>query len=100
MPVAEALASSTPAVTSDLPVFREVAADAADFVPVGDVDAWAAVVSARLDEAIEGGDEWRARRACARARGAIYSWRCYASKMAEIYRSLSPTPAAGASPLA
>ncbi len=98
LPVAEALASSTPAVTSDLPVFREVAADAADFVPVGDVDAWAAVVSARLDEAISAGEKWRARRARARARGALYSWRRYASQMAGIYRSLSPIPAAGAAP--
>ena len=100
LPVAEALASSTPVVTSDLPVFREVAADAADFVPVGDVNAWAAVVSARICEAIKAGEEWRARRLRARARGVLYSWRRYARQMAEIYRSLSPISTAGASPLA
>ena len=40
LPLVEALAAGTPVVASDIPVFREVAGDAAVFVPVDDPAAW------------------------------------------------------------
>ena len=40
LPLAEALAVGTPVVASDIPVFREVAGDAAVFLPVDGVAAW------------------------------------------------------------
>ena len=40
LPLAEAMAVGTPVVASDIPVFREVAGDAAVFLPVDDVEAW------------------------------------------------------------
>ena len=41
LPVLEAMAQETPVLCSDLPVLREIAGDAATYVPVGDVDVWA-----------------------------------------------------------
>jgi glycosyltransferase involved in cell wall biosynthesis len=41
LPPLEALVRGTPAVVSDLPVFRETLGDAATFVPAGDEAAWA-----------------------------------------------------------
>ena len=41
LPLVEAMAAGTPVVCSDIPVFREVAGDAAAFVPPGDAAAWA-----------------------------------------------------------
>jgi len=40
-PVLESIACGTPALVSDLPVFRELVGDAAVYVPVSDVAAWA-----------------------------------------------------------
>ncbi len=40
LPLAEALAAGAPVVASDIPVFREIAGDAAVFLPVDDVAAW------------------------------------------------------------
>jgi glycosyltransferase involved in cell wall biosynthesis len=44
LPLVEAMASGTPVICSDIPVFREVAASAALFVPATDEVAWAAAV--------------------------------------------------------
>jgi glycosyltransferase involved in cell wall biosynthesis len=41
LPVLEALATGIPVLTSDIPVFREVAGDQATYVPFDDIDAWA-----------------------------------------------------------
>ena len=46
LPLAEALAVGTPVVASDIPVFREVAGDAALFVPVDDAAGWKRALAA------------------------------------------------------
>ena len=51
IPVLEAMAQGTPVVCSDIPVFREVAGDAARFVPVDDVAALADTIGALLGDA-------------------------------------------------
>lgn len=51
IPVIEAMASGTPVVASDIPVLREVAGDAACFVPVVDPAGWANAVVRLLDDA-------------------------------------------------
>ena len=61
IPVLEAMAQGTPVVCSDIPVFREVAGDAARFVPVDDVAALADAIGSLL------GDD-AAREALVRAR--------------------------------
>jgi len=38
MPIVEALSFKLPVIASDIPVFREVARDAALFAPLGDTD--------------------------------------------------------------
>jgi glycosyltransferase involved in cell wall biosynthesis len=48
LPVLEAMAQGTPVVCSDLPVLREVAGEAALFVPPNDPEAWAAALSGLL----------------------------------------------------
>ena len=40
LPLVEAMAAGTPVLASDIPVFREVAGDAAVFLPVDDAAAW------------------------------------------------------------
>ncbi len=46
LPLAEALAVGTPVVASDIPVFREVAGEAAIFLPQDDVAAWKRALAA------------------------------------------------------
>ena len=46
LPLAEAMAAGTPVVASDVPVFREVAGDAAVFLPVDDAAAWKRALAA------------------------------------------------------
>jgi glycosyltransferase involved in cell wall biosynthesis len=84
LPLLEAMASTTPLVASDIPVHREVAADAAVFVPPEDPEAIAnGIESVWTDEAL------RARLA---ARGAArvrdFSWASSARKMLGVYRRL------------
>ncbi len=50
IPVLEAMVQSTPVVCSDIPVFREVAGDAACFVPVDDVAALADAIGSLLGD--------------------------------------------------
>ena len=50
LPLVEAMAAGTPVVCSDIPVFREVAADAALFVPSGDAGEWARAVARVLSD--------------------------------------------------
>lgn len=71
LPLVEAMAAGTPVVCSDIPVFREVAGDAASFVPRDDAAAWARAVAEVLS------DPDRARGLAARgsARARAFSWR-------------------------
>jgi glycosyltransferase involved in cell wall biosynthesis len=48
LPIIEALACGAPVVASDLPVLREVGADACTYCPVGQVEAWAEALDALL----------------------------------------------------
>ena len=50
LPLVEAMAAGTPIVCSDIPVFREVAGDAASFVPSVDADTWARAVAEVLSD--------------------------------------------------
>jgi glycosyltransferase involved in cell wall biosynthesis len=51
MPIIEAMACGTPVVASDIPVLREVAADAAMFVSTTDVSAWREAVARLVRDA-------------------------------------------------
>jgi glycosyltransferase involved in cell wall biosynthesis len=84
LPLLEAMATSTPLVASDIPVHREVAQDAAIFVPPRDPEA--------LAQAIE--RVWREERlrshleARGHERVRAFSWTSSAQKALDLYRSL------------
>ncbi|SHG28708.1 Glycosyltransferase involved in cell wall bisynthesis [Jatrophihabitans endophyticus] len=44
LPLLEAMAAGAPVVASDVPVFREIGADAAEFAPLRDAGRWAAAI--------------------------------------------------------
>jgi len=86
LPVAEALAVGTPVIAADLPVVREVAADAATLVADPDERAWTSALCSLLDEHGTRPGSWLERVARARSRGAVFSWSRYARAMSAIYR--------------
>lgn len=49
LPVAEALATGTPVIASDLPALRELAGDVPEYLPPDDADAWCAAIRAYTD---------------------------------------------------
>ena len=70
LPVLEALARGVPVVASDLPVLREVAGDAAAYVPVGDAEAMARAVADLLADP----DRRAAAATAGRQRAERFSW--------------------------
>ena len=86
LPLVEALACGTPVVASDIPVLREVGADAAEYRPVADIEAWSRAVLALIAERDRSPAMWQARRARGVARAAQFSWATYASAVAAVYR--------------
>jgi glycosyltransferase involved in cell wall biosynthesis len=91
LPVIEALACGGVVVASDLPVLREVGADAALYAPVGDVHAWTHVVDAALgDRALAPPREHRI------ARAGLFTWKRHAETILEAYRSLGGAGECGA----
>ncbi len=85
LPVLEAMAQETAVVCSDIAVLREVAGDAAAFVPARDADGWAdALVGLLRDEAT------RARLARAgRARAEGFTWGRCVERTRAVYRELT-----------
>lgn len=69
IPLVEAMSVGTPVVVSDIPVFREVGADAATYVDPDDVDGFVAAIRSLDDPGTRA-----ARGAAARARATHYSW--------------------------
>ena len=55
LPVVEALACGAPVLASDIPVLREVGAEAALYAPPGDIRAWSRMVAAVLSGRRSGG---------------------------------------------
>jgi glycosyltransferase involved in cell wall biosynthesis len=84
LPVLEAMAQSTAVVCSDIPVLREVAGDAARFVPADDPDAWAAELVELLgDDATRSVLEGRGRE-----RAASFTWERCVARTREVYREV------------
>jgi glycosyltransferase involved in cell wall biosynthesis len=85
LPVVEAMACGTPVLCSDLPVLREVGADAAEYCPVGQPDAWAMRIRDLLHERETHPGRWRARQFAGISRAASFSWDRYAAGMQQVY---------------
>ena len=81
LPLVEAMSAATPIVCSDIPVFREVAADAALFVPPDDPDGWARTVGELLTDLDRARD--LAARGSARARD--FNWRRTAERTLAVW---------------
>ena len=79
IPLVESMSRGTPVVVSDIPVFREVGADAALYFPADDPSAFAAQV-----RALEAPGEWAVRSAASRERAAHYSWDSSAKALLEV----------------
>lgn len=91
LPLVEAMAAGTPVACADIPVFREVAGDAAAYFDPTDPSAIADVLAALLEDEGE-----RGRLALAGpARAARYTWPAAADRLVAALRELtrSPVPA-------
>jgi alpha-1,3-rhamnosyl/mannosyltransferase len=84
LPVVEALWAGVPALLADIPVFREVAGDAACYAPPGDPGAWAAALGRLLAEDAEGPRRELAARG--RDRAGRYTWERAAAATAAVLR--------------
>jgi glycosyltransferase involved in cell wall biosynthesis len=85
LPVAEAMACGTPVIASDISALREVGGSAAEYCPVGDIDAWS---SRTLELLGESSNRRQARRRTCVEQASQFSWSKYASCMAGLYREV------------
>jgi glycosyltransferase involved in cell wall biosynthesis len=92
LPVIEAMACGAPVVASDVTALREVAADAACFVPPGDVDALAAAMSRLVSDPAAA----RAAGEAGRLRARSFSWTRTAAALWELARQTGPARIRGA----
>jgi glycosyltransferase involved in cell wall biosynthesis len=86
--VVEAMACGTPVIASDIAVFREVGGNAAEYSPVGNVEAWSEKVVELLEERRQNPLRTSARRVRGIERAAEFSWTEYAGKMVKLYREV------------
>jgi glycosyltransferase involved in cell wall biosynthesis len=83
LPLIEAMAQGTPIVVSDIPIFREVGADAADYFDPHDPQSFADAIL-RLED--DDNWMWRSRRSVERA--ATYTWRASAATLLTLIESV------------
>ncbi|QDF02615.1 glycosyltransferase [Myxococcus xanthus] len=83
LPVIEALACGAPVVASDLPVLREVGAEACTYCPVGDVPAWVESVAALL-----AGHDAQPSREARLTRASRFTWAAHARTVLDAYLRL------------
>jgi glycosyltransferase involved in cell wall biosynthesis len=76
LPVVEAMAVGTPAVLSDIPIFREIGGDPAGYFDPESVDSFVAAVRELEDDG-----EWRRRSVAARERARLFTWSEAAAKL-------------------
>jgi hypothetical protein len=86
LPVIEAMACGAPVVASDVTALREVAADAACFVPPGDVEALAAAISRLVSDPAAA----RAAREKGLLRARSFSWTRTAETLWNLARQTAP----------
>jgi glycosyltransferase involved in cell wall biosynthesis len=82
MPIVEAMALGCPVICSDIPVFHEVAGDAAVFFDPSSTESLEAAV-----QVVIGSDRDELRK-LGRANAARFSWSASANRLLELYRSL------------
>ena len=88
LPLVEAMAAGAPVVCSDIPVFREVAADAALFVPPDDAEGWARALAGVLSDP----NRARRQRSLGAARSRDFSWRRTADRTLAVWSGAADRP--------
>lgn len=83
LPLTEALSCGALVIASDLPVLREVAGDAALYLPVSDLSAWSQALEQTL-----GGASVGPARDTRLAQASLYSWDRHARTIVSAYRQL------------
>ncbi|KAB1657745.1 glycosyltransferase family 4 protein [Pseudoclavibacter chungangensis] len=83
LPVIEGMAAGVPVICSDIPVFREIGADAAVFVDPDSPSALARAAHELEDDAV-----WEARARAGIARAADFTWEASAQSLLEACRSV------------
>jgi glycosyltransferase involved in cell wall biosynthesis len=87
LPLVEAMACGATAVASDLPVFREVAGDAVQFVTRDDADGWAEAIGDAIDR-LASPDGRAEASAAALHRAERFTLATYAQSIAKIYEDV------------
>jgi len=85
IPVIEAMSVGTPAVVSDIPIFREICGEAAVYFPVRDAGGLARAIRGLAEEP----GEWQRRSALALRQAERFSWASSAQRLLELMRSLA-----------
>jgi glycosyltransferase involved in cell wall biosynthesis len=89
LPIAEAMACGAQILASDLPVFREVADEAAVYRPVGDIAAWGVAAARLVRDFRSQSDAWRTRRSVGLARSRLFRWDAHVARLLDLYRKIS-----------
>ena len=97
LPVVESLGSGTPVVATDLPVLREVGAEAISYCRGDDLRHWVETVTGLLRERARDPARWTGRRETGLRHAARFSWRTYTDEMVRVYQRLNETDATSAS---
>jgi glycosyltransferase involved in cell wall biosynthesis len=90
LPVAEALASGTPVIATDLPALREAGGIAATYCRAGDLDAWTAAAEILLEERAEMSLAWTTRRMEALGPSQRFSLDAHVRAILAVYRDVAP----------
>ena len=80
-------------MASDIPVLREIGADAVTYCPVESIETWAATILRLLGERDRDPGAWAARRRDGLTRAAEFSWSRYTAAVAERYRVIADAAA-------
>ena len=87
LPLLEAMAAGTPVICSDIPVFAEVAGDAAGLVDATDPKPWADAINRACQD-----ETWiRMLRESGRSRNALFTWQETASRHARVLEAIAGT---------
>jgi glycosyltransferase involved in cell wall biosynthesis len=84
LPLVEAMSLGTPVVVSDIPIFREIGGEAAQYAPATDASAVASTIRGLEEPA-----EWEARSIASRAQAATFSWEHSAETLLETLEGLA-----------